>query len=45
MFDVELGYIEDHHNVIGVLGASLSVPEEPFPGLTFEGGLDVLESE
>ena len=67
MFDVELGYIKDHHDVmdvqeeslrytlrqvaesaereLDVLDASLSVPEEPFPRLTFEEALEILESE
>jgi len=67
MFDVELGYVEDHHDVmdvqeeslrytlrqaaesaereLGQLNASLSVPEEPFPRLTFEEALEILESE
>jgi aspartyl-tRNA synthetase len=67
MFDVELGYIEDHNDVMDVqeeslrhvirrvvetaereldlLGSDLTVPEEPFPRITFDEALDILETE
>lgn len=67
MFDVELGYVEDHHDVMDVQEQSLRaaieavqenaqreldlldadpvLPEEPFPRLTFDEALDILEEE
>jgi aspartyl-tRNA synthetase len=67
MFDVEIGYIEDHHDVMDVqeeslrhvirrvvetaereldlLGSDLTVPEEPFPRISFDEALDILETE
>jgi len=67
MFDVELGYIEDHHDVMDVQEESLRaaieavqenagrelelldadpvLPKEPFPRLTFDEALDILEEE
>jgi nondiscriminating aspartyl-tRNA synthetase len=67
MFDVELGYVEDHHDVMDVqeeslryalraaatdaerelevLGTELSVPEDPFPRLTFEEARELLAEE
>jgi aspartyl-tRNA synthetase len=67
MFDVELGYIEDHNDVMDVqeeslrhvirrvvetaereldlLGSDLTVPEDPFPRITFDEALDILETE
>ncbi len=67
MFDVEIAYIDDHHDVMDVqeeslryalqaaaenaereldeLGVELTVPEDPFPRITFEEALDILETE
>ena len=67
MFDVELGYISDHNDVMDVqeeslrhtiravvenaerelelLGSELTVPEDPFPRITFDEALDILEAE
>ena len=67
MFDVELGYIEDHHDVMDVQEVSLRhtieavhehasrelellesdpvIPEEPFPRISFDEALDILETE
>ena len=67
MFDVELGYITDHNDVMDVqeeslrhtiravvenaerelelLDSELTVPEEPFPRITFDEALDILEEE
>jgi len=67
MFDVELGYIEDHHDVMDIqeeslrytleqlsetasrelseLSASLTVPAEPFPRLTFDEAREILDAE
>ncbi|PSQ18438.1 aspartate--tRNA(Asn) ligase [Halobacteriales archaeon QS_8_69_26] len=67
MFDVELGYVEDHHDVMDVqeaslrytverlaetagreldlLDASLDLPDEAFPRITFEEARAILREE
>jgi aspartyl-tRNA synthetase len=67
MFDVEIGYIEGHHDVMDLqenslrytldqvtetasraldsLGSSLKVPEDPFPRISFDEALAILDEE